>query len=1040
MVISMPKWTQEQIDAIEKSGENIIVSAGAGSGKTAVLTERVIQKLKKGIHVHELLILTFTKAAAAEMKERIRKSIKKNPELEEELLFLDRAYITTFDSFSLSVLKKYHYRLGLDKDIAISEESLLSIQKKACLDEVFEELYEEENPLFESMISSFCTKNDEDIKKCVLGMSRKLELRYDLDSYLEDYLSDHYSDFHMQNFLQEYQKRIQEKKQCILEKLNVLESLVDEDYFSVVENYVTPILESDDISTLRTLLSLKFPSLPRGTEEEGKKAKENLVVSLKDLSSFLEYGTLEEMKESIYKTKDTALVICEILKRYFKKIRLYKKENNLYEFTDIAMMAIRVLEENSDICDFLKHSFQEILVDEYQDTNDLQEKFISLIANDNVYMVGDIKQSIYRFRNANPNIFRKKYMDYQNHIGGIKIDLLKNFRSRPEVLEDINTIFRQVMDDEIGGADYISSHQMVFGNNTYIEEGKKDENSKSEIWQYTIKKSQGYSNEEVEAFLVAQDIKRKVDKKYIVFDKDTLQKRPCQYSDFVILMDRTTSFDLYKKIFEYLYIPLTLYKDENLEKSEDLSLIKNIIDFVICIKKKQYDISFQYSFTSIARSFLYALSDEEIWNAITSSAIAHTIVYQSLEPISQLLDSEDIYHILLRILDITNFYEKSITVGDIQKREIRIQKLLELAIHLTDSGYDIYQFKEYLTTLLEEGYSIRYSLNTNAADSVKIMTIHKSKGLEYPICYFTGLYKGFNILDIKDKFLYSSFYGFILPYFEEGISETFLKSLMKETYIEEEISEKIRLFYVATTRAKEKMIFLLPLQELEEGSESLISHIKRKKYRSFADILNSLHGDIQAQYQIVEPSLEMLTKEYLFPRNIEKRDFSSMEKLSVVELEEKEAFIEQKHFSKVSKKVITKEQAENMLFGTKVHEILEYLDFQNPEYSNIENRFIRNKVKSFLAHPLLKNIQSATIYKEYEFIYESNQAIYHGIIDCMLEYENYIDIIDYKLKNIAEEAYISQLKGYQNYIENITGKKVNLYLYSIIDSQIQQIV
>lgn len=1037
----MPNWTKEQQEAISRSGENIIVSAGAGSGKTAVLTERVIQKLKSGIHIHELLILTFTKAAAAEMKERIRKSIKKNPDLEGELSFIDRAYITTFDSFSLSILKKYHYVLGLDKDISISEESLLSMKKREILETVFEELYEEENKDFEEMISLFCTKDDEDLKKSIFGMIKKCELKYDLDYFLKYYLENYYQEENIEIYLSEYQKRLEEKKKAIKESFVSLGYLVDGDYYAKVEDYLNPILETDKLEELRRILKdSKFPALPRGSEEEVKSAKKELSTLLDELSNFLEYGSIEEMKESIFKTKNTASIIIEILTRYFDRIKTYKRENNYYEFSDIASMAIEILRNNSDIREEVKSSFKEILVDEYQDTNDLQETFISYIADNNVYMVGDVKQSIYRFRNANPHIFRKKYNAYQNHNGGSKIDLLKNFRSRKEVLDDINTMFRQIMDDEVGGADYVVSHQMIFGNTAYEEEGKKEESSISEIYQYTSLKQDGYSNDEVEAFLVARDIEDKVKNKYTIFDKDTKEQRPATYSDFVILMDRTTTFSLYKKIFEYLNVPLTLYKDETLEQSTDLSLLKNIIDLLIHMKEKKYDTAFTYDFVSIARSFLYALKDEEILDIVTSEKYFETDVLKDLEPLTKNLDSCDIYHILLSILERINFYQKSIEVGDIEEREVRITKILELSHSLDLSGYSIYEFKDYLEKLLKEGYSIRYSMNTDTGNSVKIMTIHKSKGLEYPVCYFTGLYKTFNIMDIKDKFLYSESYGFLLPYFEEGIAETFLKLLMKENYLEEEVSEKIRLFYVALTRAKEKMIFFLPYQDLEEGSEELLSTFKRKKYRSFSHILNSLKGGIQKEYQILELKKEDFTKEYLLPVEMERKSFSSLKKLNVQELELDTSEKQEKHFSKSTSHIITKEENENMRFGSSVHEILEYLDFKNPNLAEIENTFIRRKIEAFLKHPLLQNIKEATIYKEFEFLYEEENTTYHGIIDCLLEYEDYIDLIDYKLKNVSDEAYVNQLTGYQNYLERISNKKVNLYLYSIIDSKIEPIV
>jgi len=876
----MPNWTKEQQLAISKSGENIIVSAGAGSGKTAVLTERVIQKLKRGIHIHELLILTFTKAAAAEMKERIRKSIKKSPDLGEELSTIDRAYITTFDSFSLAILKKYHYVLGLDKDISISEESLLSMKKKEILETIFEEFYTEENKDFENMISTFCTKDDENLKASILGMVKKCELKYDLDDFLNHYLEDYYSNDSIEQYISEYQKRIREKKKAIKEGFNFLSSFIDGDYYEKVEEYLNPILETEQLEDLRQILtSTKFPSLPRGSEEETKAAKKELSSLIDELASYLEYGSLEEMRESVLKTKNTASVILQILKRYFDRIKEYKRKNNYYEFSDIASMAIEILNTNPEIREEVKSSFKEILVDEYQDTNDLQETFVSLIADNNVYMVGDVKQSIYRFRNANPHIFREKYNAYQKHDGGAKIDLLKNFRSRKEVLEDINTMFRQIMDDEVGGADYVVSHQMIFGNNAYEEEGKKKESSTSEIYQYTSLKQEGYSNDEVEAFLVARDIQKKVESKYTIFDKDTKEQRPASYSDFVILMDRTTDFDLYKKIFEYLGIPLTLYKDDKLNSSDDIYILKNIIDYIVKINLGEYDTEFKYDYVSIARSYLFEMNDSEIFKSFKDNNFKDNVVYETLKDLSKEIAHSSVSEILEKIIEKTNMYEKFIKVGNVDASMIRISKLFDVAANLSSLGYDIYTFRNYLNELLSSDYDMKYSNNSSNSESVKIMTIHKSKGLEYHICYYSGLYKGFNISDLKDRFLFDNRYGIITPYFNEGINESVFKYLVKYHYLEEEVSEKIRLFYVALTRAKETMILLTP--KIEEVNNDIdenntIDITLRRKYRSFSDIMDSIKSKIIKYYKDIKVDEIGLTKDYLYSnKGLEKLEMES---------------------------------------------------------------------------------------------------------------------------------------------------------------------
>ena len=464
-------WTKEQQDAINLEGKNIIVSAGAGSGKTAVLTERTLRKLKSGIHINELLILTFTNAAAAEMKERIRKAINKTPNLEEEATLIDGAYITTFDSFSLSIVKKYHTRLNITSNIKITDEVIIDIKKNKILDDIMDKYYLSPKEDFTKLIQDFCLKDDKDLKKYILSTYKKIELKYNKEKYLEEYMSSYFTEENISKFIKEYLDLINSYRKNISNLITDLNDYFDGDYVSAIEDQLSKLLHASSYEEIAS--SLDFRSLnpvPKSSHEEGKKIKETISAQIKELKSLLIYQTEEEMKEEILSTKSNVKVIIDIIKDLDKQLTLYKQENEIYNFNDIAHLAIKVVTDFKDVREELTNSFNEILVDEYQDTSDTQEMFISLISKNNVYMVGDIKQSIYRFRNANPYIFKNKYDTYRDTDAGIKIDLVKNFRSRKEVLDNINLLFDLIMDDEIGGADYKASHRMVFGNNTYLEQ------------------------------------------------------------------------------------------------------------------------------------------------------------------------------------------------------------------------------------------------------------------------------------------------------------------------------------------------------------------------------------------------------------------------------------------------------------------------------------------------------------------------------------------------------------------------------------------
>ena len=389
-------------------------------------------------------------------------------------------------------------------------------------------------------------------------------------------------------------------------------------------------------------------------------------------------------------------------------------------------------------------------------------------------------------------------------------------------------------------------------------------------------------------------------------------------------------------------------------------------------------------------------------------------------------------------------YEKLIKVGNMDASIIRISKLFDIAANLSSLGYDIYTFSNYLNELLATDYDMKYSATSTGSNSVKIMTIHKSKGLEYHVCYYSGLYKGFNISDLKDRFLFDNKYGIITPYFKEGINESFIKHIVRYHYLEEEVSEKIRLFYVALTRAKETMILLTPkieeeINDLDENNT--IDITIRRKYRSFSDIMNSVKHNLIKYYKDINKDEINLSKQYLYNnKSLNKLETSSTEEFEVVPIKVEETpTITQEHFSKNTHELITKEISKNMKFGLKVHETLEYLDFKNPNLDLIDDNFIKGKIEKFLSHPLLSNLENANIYKEYEFIYNDDKAEYHGIIDLMIEYEDKIDIIDYKLNNIKDENYLKQLNGYKDYISKISNKEINIYLYSVIGETIEKL-
>lgn len=1023
-------WTNEQKEAIYTEGTNIIVSAGAGSGKTAVLTERVLEKVKKGISVDNLLILTFTKMAAKEMKERIGDKLKKEG-LTSELAKLDTADITTFDAYALSVVKKYHYYLNVSKDINIIDGSVIALYKRKILKDIFEELYEENNHEFIDFIQEYCIKDDKDIFEFILNINSKLDLKTNKREYLHNYINTVYDEVKIDNDIDNYIKVILK----LISNINdYLEYIDDDDYLAKLYDVISPLLSAKSYDDIKSNISIKLPIL-RGASDITREYRDKIKSTIDEIKKLTTYDSYDDIKRGILSTKGNAKVIIDIIKKLDDITYNYKVKYNSYEYSDISALAIKLVRDNKEIREEIKNNLNEILIDEYQDTNDVQEEFISYISNNNVYMVGDIKQSIYRFRNANPYIFKNKYDTYSNNIGGIKIDLNKNFRSREEVINNINLLFDRIMDNDIGGADYSLSHRMIYGNLMYKGDGDNKEDNNFSVYNYLNDTT--FKNNEVEAFIIADDIKNKINSGYRAFGKDTNGVRKIKYSDFAILLDSSKSFDLYKKILEYNGIPTSIVKSVNLTDGEVVLVIKNIISFIIKINDNKIDNEFKKLFISIGRSFLFNTDDNVLFDYFLNNNFKDSDIYKISYNITKRLDTISLEEIIDLIVDNFDFYNKLFLLGDYNANILRIQKLKEITNSLINLDYDIYDYQKYLDDIISNNLKLEYSVNDNSTDTVKIMTIHASKGLEFGVCYYGELYNRFNNSDAISKYSYDNKYGIILPYKDKFLYNTIYHNLSYRDYVMENISERIRLFYVALTRAKEKMIFILPSNTKEDNKSigDIIDNSIRGKYNSFASIMYSLESITKDYYKNIDINDINLSKDYNMISNNNYKEHLKLinDKIGVNTTCIPSSIKENKTFSKKDIHIVTKEEEDKLLYGRLVHELFECTDFNNLDNLSDNNKKI---IERFLEKV---DISHANIYKEYEFIYDEDNTTYHGIIDLMLEYQDNIKIIDYKLKNINDDAYIKQLNGYKDYIEKLFNKKTSIYLYSITLNTLEEI-
>ena len=1008
-------FTKEQQMAIDYEGENIIVSAGAGSGKTAVLTERVIRKLRDGVPVNKLLVLTFTNEAANEMKSRIRKAIIKN-NLTEQLELLDSSYITTFDSYALSLVKKYHYLLNIDKDLKITQNGVIKVFKYKTLDKIFDNMYGDDK--FEKLINDFCLKDDYLVKEFVMQIDDKLELLTNKGEYLDGYMANYYSDYYLDNVTNEYLDLVKNTISEIHDLYNELSNYASDSLISKLDSYFKPLFTGNSYQEyllFKTLPTVRFV----GLDKAGIPIKDELKTKVTLINDLLRFDSFDNIRKTILSTKEYMEVIIDIINKLDNEVNSYKDRHSIYEFNDISHMANMLVRDYIDIREEIKGYFNEIMVDEYQDTSNIQEEFINYIANNNLYMVGDIKQSIYRFRNANPYIFRDKYNLYSKHDGGMKIDLLKNFRSRHETLDNINEIFNLIMDENIGDADYQKSHNMVYGNTLYDNEDT-GVNNKLEIYNYQMEDDDKYTKEEKELFIIAKDIDEKIRNNYQVFDKDTGKLRNMRYSDICIITDRNKHLVKYKKILEYHEIPAVIYMDGELYNDVVIMAIKNLIELVYLVNNNDCGDKFRYVLTSVMRSFIGNYPDDFIFNVLKNKE------YNILEivKIAKEIDINlPIVSVINMIIDKYQIYDKLTKIANINENMVRIDNLIDNFSELSDLGYSISEIISYLEDTDDMDIGIKYASKGVSGNAVKIMNIHKSKGLEFSLCYFTGMHNKFTISEVKSKFLISDKYGVILPYIcDKELCNTILRDLYVNDYYTKEISEKIRLLYVALTRCREKMIILANMEEYTNPYHKLVPVNVRLRWRSFLDILKSIDLSKYMTIKVGE-----YTKAY---NQVKLKDINKIKATPTIDKHDLKidyCLVNDRRFAKGSQELFDVSDIRKLEAGTKIHEILEYDDFFNPE-----SIYAKNLI-NLIPDKFLR------VYHEYEFKYRYENDEYHGIIDLMVEYPEMLYIIDYKLKETDKIDYIKQLKGYADYIKTISDKDIKCYLYSISDNVLTEV-
>ncbi len=861
----MISFTTEQQNVIDARDKDILVSAAAGSGKTAVLVERIIQRLLDENHpldIDHMLVVTFTRAAAKEMKEKIRvalderlKQDPKNSHLKRQAAYVFHSQITTIDSFCNYLVKNYFYTIGVEPDFRIISSNEYALMETEIIEGLFAEYYEKKEEGFLRLVDTYGTdRSDQPVCDMVLdlakeamtnpwphewleGQTKLYHLSSAKDLETSDMVQSLLCDTRMalKDYVQELQVRKEEEETDNPEH-SYLKTIRED--ISLVENF----LECSSYDEFRAAFGdFKFATLaPKSKtidEEEHRKDFQKFRDDYKKKISALGDSfklPLEEVCDTMARQRSYVETLVSLAKRFLENRHDYLEKKNAWDFNDIEHFALEILKnkdtkEPTPVAEELMNYYEEIMVDEYQDSNFLQEEILRTITRErrgdnNYFMVGDIKQSIYRFRQARPEIFRKKYHLFSgDNDKQEKFELNKNFRSRRQVVDAVNDVFLQLMEPSVGGvaydekvslkpgADYPSPEDLSY--RTEILIGLKD---KEFLQEFELE-----DKAELEANLILARIK-KLMQEFLVTDKETKTLRPIKYSDIVILLRSTGNKDTYLQVLNNNGVPAF---SEKASGFFDTTEVQTVISFLSVLDNPRQDIPL----ASVMHSKMFSFTDEDLLRIRTKykKEPFHKAVFlyakehsedEKLQRFISLLtelrstvEDTPIHELLQKIYEKTDYvsYVYALPGGD--NRRANLLKLIDLAIQFEQTSFKgLFRFCNYLDRLRKKSASEgEAELLSEEDDVVRIMTIHHSKGLEFPVVFLSEISKQFNTQDTKGKMILHSSKGLALEDIDSvqrTKKDSLIKNYISKAIYRDTMGEEMRLLYVAMTRAKEKLI------------------------------------------------------------------------------------------------------------------------------------------------------------------------------------------------------------------------------------------
>lgn len=887
------KWTSEQKKVIDLRDRDILVSAAAGSGKTAVLVERIVNRIcvdNPPVDIDRMLVVTFTKAAAAEMRERVSRAIdslkEQKPDdenLQRQSTLVHNALITTIDSFCLFVVQNNFAQLNLDPDFRIGDQAELKLMLKDALAQVFEDNYaREDNEAFINLIDTYSKgRNDSAVRQMVEDIYYKagssswprkwmnsLLRLYDIKSakQLED---------------SEIIKEIVDYSRVLLEEA-VQELTMAKDLASAtpgLEKYALTL--SEDIALFdgmadvtgyvgmqEFLNKISFGRIAVIRKFDGDEKKKERVKSMRDATKKKVDGikqkyfgmSIELMYEQLERQRPFVKELIRLSLEFYDAMEAVKTRKRVFDFSDIEHFALRILvdeqtlEPTETAREFSKH-FEEIMIDEYQDSNQVQEDILTAISREhqgvgNMFMVGDVKQSIYRFRMARPELFMEKYNTYTSDDSAHqRIDLHKNFRSRNEVLDFTNDIFYKIMAADLGNVQY-DDDAALYPGASYPKETMRPElllvDYKDEDLSEIIE-----DKVQIEALLIANRI-RSLMENGMVTDKKTGQLRAVQYRDIVILSRSVATWgNTVAAVLKDCDIPAHVESNTGYFSSYEIQVILSMLrildnplqdipmaavlasPIVGMDDEELAQIRSAFKGVSFAQAALSAMAGEDGYEDEKLKAFA--LVFERLR--GAVADTP-IHELLYRMLDETGFYRYASAMPAGKRRRQNIDMLIEMAAAYEKTSYKgLFHFVRYID--IQQKYEIDYGEADTAGendDVVRIMTIHKSKGLEFPVVFVSGLGKGFNTQDTKSDLVIHEKLG--LGLVEKTKSPRTKRPSLIRNEIEsrikrENLGEELRVLYVALTRAKEKIILTGGLSNAQKSFEKYRGNVNANQPISF---------------------------------------------------------------------------------------------------------------------------------------------------------------------------------------------------------------